>query len=171
MYRDMARLIMYGKGSDFSILKNLAQIIEKLDRGSEVETRENLVRKVYDQVYGILDISTKYGFDENLWQSYVAYLLAMDENPFSMICETVGASEDGTVNSIVKKDMDCFYHIFNYDFSSLQETLEVDCFDILTHYHSMAKAENTYNKSVSEKVRKLAKMLQTAETFCFVYRR
>ena len=42
-------------------------------------------------------------FDENLWQSYVAYLLAMDENPFSMICETVGASEDGTVNSIVKK--------------------------------------------------------------------
>ena len=95
MYRDMARLIMYGKGSDFSILKNLAQIIEKLDRGSEVETRESLVRKVYDQVYGILDISTKYGFDENLWQSYVAYLLAMDENPFSMICETVGAkSED-----------------------------------------------------------------------------
>ncbi len=163
MYRDMARLIMYGKGSDFSILKNLAQIIEKLDRGSEVETRESLVRKVYDQVYGILDISTKYGFDENLWQSYVAYLLAMDENPFSMICETVGASEDGTVNSIVKKDMDCFYHIFNYDFSSLQETLEVDCFDILTHYHSMVKAENTYNKSVSEKVRKLAKMLQTAE--------
>lgn len=62
MYRDMARLIMYGKGSDFSILKNLAQIIEKLDRGSEVETRESLVRKVYDQVYGILDISTKYGF-------------------------------------------------------------------------------------------------------------
>ena len=32
MYRDMARLIMYGKGSDFSILKNLAQMIEKLDR-------------------------------------------------------------------------------------------------------------------------------------------
>lgn len=39
MYRDMARLIMYGKGSDFSILKNLAQIIEKVDRGSEVESQ------------------------------------------------------------------------------------------------------------------------------------
>ena len=33
----------------------------------------------------------------------------------------------------------------------------------LTHYHSMAKAENTYNKSVSEKVRDLASQLCEAK--------
>ncbi|MBO5489523.1 MAG: ATP-binding protein, partial [Eubacterium sp.] len=112
---------------------------------------------------GILQISTKYGFDNNLWKNYIAYLLATDENPFSILCETVGASADGTVNQIVKQDMESYYRLFHYDFSDLEAYLGVDCFQILTHYHSMAKAENTYNKSVSEKVRALTAQLEEAK--------
>ena len=47
--------------------------------------------------------------------------------------------------------MEHFYHLFHYDFSAMEKKLGVACFETLTHYHSMAKAENTYNKSVSEK--------------------
>ena len=126
-------------------------------------TKEELVRAVYDQIYRLLDLATRYGFDENLWQCYIAYVLATNENPFSIICEMVGASDDGTVNTIVKQDMECFYHLFHFDFSQLEEQLGIRCFDILSHYHSMAKAENTYNKSVSEKVRALAENLRKAK--------
>ena len=121
------------------------------------------MRAVYDQIYRLLDLATRYGFDENLWQCYIAYVLDTNENPFSIICEMVGASDDGTVNTIVKQDMECFYHLFHFDFSQLEEQLGIRCFDILSHYHSMAKAENTYNKSVSEKVRALAENLRKAK--------
>lgn len=171
MYRQTARLIMYGQLGENSILMRLSDILQEAER-EEGATKEKLVRAIYDQIYRLLDLATRYGFDENLWQCYIAYLLATNENPFSIICETVGASKDGTVNTIVKQDMDCFYHLFHYDFSALEKKLGVSCFDILTHYHSMAKAENTYNKSVSEKVRALAKQLREADgaedMFCMV---
>lgn len=171
MYRETARLIMYGQLGEDSILMKLSDIFEKAaDEGSA--SKEELVRALYDQIYRLLDLATCYGFDENLWQCYIAYLLATNENPFSIICEMVGASEDGTVNTIVKQDMECFYRLYHFDFTELEEQLGVKCFDILTHYHSMAKAENTYNKSVSEKVRKLAENLRGAEggedIFCMV---
>ncbi len=160
MYKQTARLMMYGNLGEDSILRNLSGIFEKMDRQNSQTNKEEMVREIYNEVYRILELSTKYGFDKNLWQCYIAYILAMNENPFSMICETVGASEYGTVNTIVKQDMQCFYELFHYDFSVVEKELGVECFQILTHYHSMAKAENTYNKSVSEKVRGLVNDLE-----------
>lgn len=162
MHQQTARLIMYSRLGEDNILMKLSEIFERVQKGGAID-REPLVRAVYDQVYRILDLSTRYGFDENLWECYIAFLLATNENPFSIICETVGASLDATVNTIVKQDMECFYQLFHYDFSQVQGFLGVDCFDILTHYHSMAKAENTYNKSVSDKVRVLTGELRKAE--------
>ena len=162
MYRETARLIMYGQLGEDSILLRLSDIFERAAYEKDA-TKEELVRAVYDQIYRLLDLATRYGFDENLWQCYIAYVLATNENPFSIICEMVGASDDGTVNTIVKQDMECFYHLFHFDFSQLEEQLGIRCFDILSHYHSMAKAENTYNKSVSEKVRALAENLRKAK--------
>lgn len=157
------RLIMYGRGEESEILKKIMELIEAaLEVDRAVET-ESLVAALYDEIYHLLQLSTRYGFDENLWQCYIAYILAMDENPFSMLCETVGASGDGSVNRIIKQDMGEFYRLFYYDFSKVEEKLGIDCFSTITDYHSMAKAENTYNKSVSEKVRALAKELTGAE--------
>ena len=157
------RLIMYGRGEESEILKKIMELIETaLEVDRAVET-ESLVAALYDEIYHLLQLSTRYGFDENLWQCYIAYILAMDENPFSMLCETVGASGDGSVNRIIKQDMGEFYRLFHYDFSKVEEKLGIDCFSTITDYHSMAKAENTYNKSVSEKVRTLAKELTGAE--------
>lgn len=161
MYRETTRLLMYSRLGEDNILMRLSEIFQQMEKGEET-AQEELVRAVYDQIYQLLDLSTRYGFDENLWQCYIAYLLATNENPFSIICETVGAAKDASVNTIVKQDMECFYRLYHYDFSGIQKKLGVDCFDILTHYHSMAKTENTYNKSVSEKVRELARRLRDA---------
>ena len=107
MYRETARLIMYSRLEEDNILIKLSEISCQAQKCDAID-REPLVRAVYDQVYRLLDLSTRYGFDENLWQCYIAYLLATNENPFSIICETVGASADATVNTIVKQDMECF---------------------------------------------------------------
>ena len=141
---------MYGNLGEDSILKNLGNLY-----ANDTMPKEQQIRGIYDEIYRLLDLATKYGFDQNLWQCYIAYILATNENPFSIICETVGAAENASVNEIVKKDMEVFYRLFHFDFQAWEEKLSVSCFSILQNYHSMAKAENTYNKSVSEKVKEL----------------
>ena len=165
MYREVSRLIMYGNLGQDEILMRLSDIFKEIEEDKECAQKEAHVRALYDQIYRILDLATKYGFDNNLWQCYIAYLLATDENPFSVICEKVGAKTDdaASVNQIVKQDMECFYKLFHFDFGAIETLLEVKCFSILTEYHSMAKAENTYNKSVSEKVKELAGELRKAK--------
>ena len=120
MYRETAGLVMYGQLGKDSILMKLGSLVEKMEHDDSY-SREELVRAIYDEVYRLLDLSTTYGFDNNLWQCYIAYLLATTENPFSILCETVGASKDGTVNEIVKQDMEHFYHLFHYDFSAMEK--------------------------------------------------
>jgi len=155
---------MYGKkNADYEPLRQIADVIRRLVEKGNRENGDELISELYDQIYKILDIATKYGFDKNLWQSYIAYLMATDENPFSMICEKVGRAQGASVNRIVDQDMDWFYDMFHYDFSSVEEKLGIECFSILTNYHSMAKAENTYNKSVSAKVRELVEELEKAQ--------
>lgn len=157
------RLIMYGRGKESGILKKIMKLADLASGDSYAAEAEEIVSGIYDEIYSLLELSTRYGFDKNLWQCYIAYILAMDENPFSMLCETVGASGDGSVNQIVKQDMGVFYRLFHYDFTGLEQKLGIDCFTTISQYHSMAKAENTYNKSVSEKVRALAEELKKAE--------
>lgn len=168
MYRDVSSLIMYGNIGKDSVLVKISEICKKVMEDPEVDENRNVyVREMYDQVYRILDIATRYGFDDDLWQCYIAYLLATNENPFSVICEKVGVDHEkehlASVNQIVKQDMQCFYRLFHYDFSALEQKLHVACFSILTNYRSMAKDENTYNKSVSEKVKELAHNLDEAK--------
>lgn len=167
MYQDTSRLIMYSNISEDSVLMKLSDIFKRISEDTGNKNKDLYVREIYNQVYRLLDIATRYGFDRNLWQCYIAFLLAMDENPFSVICEKVGMEKEdegkASVTEIVKQDMQSFYHIFRYDFSKIEELLAVKCFSILTDYHSMAKDEHTYNKSVSEKVKELAGELAGAE--------
>lgn len=166
MYRDLARIIMYGNIGKDPVLMKLGDVFRRVSEDSDDSHKEEYVREIYDQVYRMLEIATRYGFDHNLWQCYIAYLLATDENPFSVVCEKVGVDhtqeELPSANVIVKQDMQCFYRIFNYDFTNIEALLSVNCFSLLTHYHSIAKDENTYNKSVSEKVKELAGKLAEA---------
>lgn len=158
---------MYGNISRDSILMNLGGIFRRMSEDRQGDRRDEYVREIYDEVYRILELSTRYGFDHNLWQCYIAYLLATDENPFSVICEKVGIDQENegqaSANEIVNQDMQCFYRLFHYDFTWVEERLSVNCFSLLTNYRSIAKDENTYNKSVSEKVRELAARLAQAK--------
>ena len=109
----------------------------------------------------MLEVATKYGFDGNLWQNYLAFLIAMTETPFGLVCEKRGAAE-GSVNAFAKADFEIFRKLFHYDFSTLEQELGIDCFSVITNYHAIAKAEKYYNKSVSDKVKELSKNIANA---------
>lgn len=157
----LSRLIMYGDMPKESILMQLSDICAQLEAG---ETEKTVLRThVFQQVKRILMTATDYGFNENLWQNYLTFVLIMDENPFSLTCEKIGATDGASANHFAKNDFQAFYELFHYDFGPLEQALGIDCFTELSHYKAISKPELMYNKNVSEKVQTLSHTLAAAK--------
>ncbi|MCI9163178.1 MAG: ATP-binding protein [Lachnospiraceae bacterium] len=159
MYKIVSRLLIYGDMPKDTILMELADIVRRMDDGSQ--KREELLTRVLTQVKHLLQVATDYGFDKNLWHNYLTFLLITSENPFSITCEKVGANE-GSVNYFAKSDFKAFKELFDYDFARLEEFLGVDCFSRISDYRAIGKKELMYNKNVSEKVQALSLRLEAA---------
>ena len=161
MYKQLSQLLMYGDLDQDGILYQLGEIFHSYDKGDY--DRMELVRDINIQIKHLLKVATDYGFDDNLWHNYLTFFLMMSENPFSMTCEKVGASE-GTVNLLVENDFRIFKSLFDYDFSKIEKDLGIDCFSRISNYHAISKKDLMYNKNVSEKVRALSKKLENTTT-------
>ncbi len=161
MYKDIAQLIMYQDMDQNSILMRMSDIFRRYDL--KESDNATITREIYTEIKRLLVVATDYAFDENLWQNYLTFILITQENPFSLTCEKVGASE-GTVNTIVKNDFSIFRKLFHYDFSKIESELGINCFTLVTDYKSIVKKELMYNKNVSEKVRNLSQKLAAAQT-------
>lgn len=160
MYNEISQLLMYGDLEENEILNKLADIFFRFESGDY--NRMELVKDINIQVKHLLKVATDYGFNGNLWHNYLTYFLMMNENPFSMTCEKVGAS-NGSVNNFVENDFKVFKALFDYDFSDIEETLGIACFTQLCNYQAIQKKELMYNKNVSQKVQALSKRLEAAK--------
>lgn len=160
MFRETSKLVIYRNLEEDSILFQLADICEEFVSGTYV--KENLNTRIFREINKLLDVATQYGFNDNLWHNYLAYILATNENPFSITCEKVGAT-DGTVNHFAKNDFRIFKALFDYDFSEMEQALGIDCFSVVLNYQAIEKTERRYNKNVSEKVRMLSVQIEQAK--------
>lgn len=161
MYHLTSKLIIYRNIGRDSILFQLSDICRALDKGKK--SPDVLAGRVLTQINRLLDLATRYGFNGNLWHNYLAFLLAMTETPFTLVCEKHGASE-GSVQRFAKSDMEVFRQLLDYDFSSLENALGLDCFHVIEQYQAVEKKEQIYNKSVSEKVQELSSSIEKAKT-------
>jgi len=159
MDRIVSRFLIYGSMPEDSILMQLAHVCRAV-RGGEYDVSE-ISSTVNAQIKRILEISTDFAFDKNLWQNYLTYLLVTAENPFTLTAEKTGGS-DGTVNHFAKNDFAAFIELFHYDFSWLEDILKTDVFSCITDYRAIEKPALMYNGNVSEKVRGLSDRLATA---------
>ncbi|MBO4912013.1 MAG: ATP-binding protein [Butyrivibrio sp.] len=155
----VSNLLIYGDLPKNSILMQLAMVFK--DFHSNDYDKTDLTTRIYKQIKRILELGTDYAFDKNLWHNYLTYLLIMQENPFSLTCEKVG-SKDGSVNHFAKSDFGVYKKLFEYDFSEIEDALEIDCFSCITDYKAIEKPELMYNHNVSEKVRSLSEKLEKA---------
>ena len=160
MNRILPHLILYSDLGRDSILVRLADIIRDCKNGG---AKEPLLQRTNGEVKRLLDLSTACGFDENLWQCYLTWLLMTNDNSFTRTCERTGAWPGGSVNRFAENDFAVFHQLFHYDFSPVEQYLLTDCFSILTDYQAIPKRERTYNRDVSAQVRTLRKSLAEAE--------
>ena len=129
-----SKMLMYGDMPKDSILMELSDICTNLR--DHTQSNDVLVTRIYKQIKRLLVIATEYAFDKNLWHNYLTFLLITDENPFSITCEKVGAS-DGSINALVKKDFQEYMYLFNYDFSWIENALGIDCFSRKSNYKAI----------------------------------
>ncbi len=159
MYRLISKLVIYRNAGEDSILFRLADICQQFDAGGYI--KENLITEIYIEINRLLDIATCYCFDKNLWHNYLAFILAMSENPFTLVSEKTGANE-GTVNVFARGDFLIFKKLFDYDFTKMENELGINCFSVILDYKAVVKSGHISNKSVSEKVQELSEAIEKA---------
>lgn len=159
MDQEISRLLLYSNLGEDSILLRLAEIYRDWKTGGFEKSR--LIHRIYVQVKRLLELATQYGFDTNLWQNYLTFVLLTNENSFSLTAERTGAG-DGSVNHFARADFRIFQRLFHFDFSPLEQDLGIDCFTTLCHYRALGKQEKHYYRAVSEKVRSLSQQLAAA---------
>lgn len=159
MYREIAKLIMYGDMDEECILYQIGEIFRRYEE--QTSSKPALIKDIYTQLKRLLIVATDYGFNYNLWHNYLTFFLVTNENPFSITCEKVGAN-DGSVNHFAKNDFRVFRNLFHFDFSQIEQELGIDCFSHLSRYKAIGKPELMYNKNVSEKIIALSAELEMA---------
>ena len=153
-------LLLYGEMTQEEVLWRMGGIIQDWKSGEA--TKQQLVHRVYRVVKQLLDLGTTYGFDENLWQDYLTFYLITNENSFSLTCERT-KPQSGSINALVKADLEVFRQLYHYDFSALEQALGITCLTEITHYHAIGKREQVYHKTVSSRVRRLSRALAAAK--------
>jgi len=166
MYRLISKLVIYKELGKDSILVRLSELIKEVDLKlsgdqEDIFEKERIISEIYEQINRLLSLATDYGFNDNLWHNYLAFILAMAENSFTITCEKSGAKQ-GSVNRFAKNDFRIFKDLFDYNFAPLEEKLGIDCFTVITNYQAVEKSSARYNKNVSEKVRLLSSQIANA---------
>lgn len=108
----------------------------------------------------ILEVSEKMGFNGNLWQDYLAYNLANDENSYSLSCERRGRTE-GSINKAALLDMAVYRELFNTDLSGTDAKYGT-FLSMLTGFENNNEGEKYYNKRIRNRIIKLAEELSGA---------
>ena len=160
MYREISKLIIYRSSAKDEILCEIGRVFKDFD--SKSATDDDLRTRIYAQVLNLLEVATKYGFDNNLWHNYLTFLIMTDENPFSLTYEKAGV-QDGTVNRFAINDFSVFKALFDFDFSKIEKALDINCFSVLSNYRAIEKREQIFNKNVSEKVKALSHRIEEAK--------
>ncbi len=174
------RLIVYSSLKQDGVLNAVARI-EEITRLHEADPEtawdENeLISGLYDQVHHIMEIATTYGFERNLWQGYITFLIMTDENPLALVSEKKEMQE-GSAAFFALSDCAGIRELLHYDFGPMEKVLGTSCMHTLQNYQSIKKHDRMYYHYISAVVNELSAKLDAAaspeeiqEAICAFYR-
>ena len=168
MYHLLSNLIVYEKIKKDPVLNAIADIDRKVDESlndpeghpPDIDDARSVI---FDQVHRIQMTATDYGFENNLWQAYITFLLMTDENPLALVSEKKELPL-GSARLFALRDYELLMKLMHYDFSELEHALSTDVFTVLNHYQSIRKHERMYYSYISQVVNALTIKLGAATT-------
>lgn len=89
----------------------------------------------------LIALAETFGFNGNIWQSYLTYELLTNENPFSLACEGRG-NPGGTLSKLAKLDLEYFLRLIQLKFSPFDSAPRADTLYYLFHYETRPSEKN-----------------------------
>lgn len=151
---DSSELLLYKNPENREVFDCMLRIASEEFEGLDVKKAAGRI------VSHILEVSEKMGFNGNLWQDYLAYNLANDENSYSLSCERRGRME-GSINKAALLDMAVYRELFNTDLSRTDAKYGT-FLSMLTGFENNNEGEKYYNKRIRNRIIKLAEELSAA---------
>lgn len=149
-----SELLLYKNPENREVFDCMLRIASEEFEGLDVKKTAGRI------VSHILEVSEKMGFNGNLWQDYLAYNLANDENSYSLSCERKGRME-GSINKAALLDMAVYRELFNTDLSGTDAKYGT-FLSMLTGFENNNEGEKYYNKRIRNRIIKLAEELSGA---------
>ncbi len=149
-----SELLLYKNPENREVFDCMLRIASEEFEGLDVKKTAGRI------VSHILEVSEKMGFNGNLWQDYLAYNLANDENSYSLSCERRGKME-GSINKAALLDMAVYRELFNTDLSGTDAKYGT-FLSMLIGFENNNEGEKYYNKRIRNRIIKLAEELSGA---------
>ena len=152
-------LILYKNMEEGQLLQDMVFLMEEYE--NEYYNREDLAALLADVVNGLIELAVSHGFEGNLWQDYLTYLLASNENAYSTSCEIVGAV-DGSINTAALHDFAIFKEPFDYDFREMEAVFETDLLSLICDYQGISGHGKVFNQRIRDRICSLSRSLSEA---------
>lgn len=153
-------LLVYRKFKDARVFDNMVWVMENLDYdGSEQYGMDTLRGVYYDCISGLVEMAGSYGFEGNLWHTYLTYLLVNHENVFSTSCEIVGKVE-GSIIDIARHDFEIFRGLYAFDLGEIEKKTGITAMRCLMDYRNIDRSSKTFNKRIRDRICSLTLLLE-----------
>lgn len=116
----------------------------------------------YTCVNQLLEISKSHGFEGNLWHAYLTFLLANDENSFSLACEKVGDIHS-SMREAALLDFRIMRDLFACPLDDLADTFHFTGQKILIDFQNDEKGSTLFNKRITERILETCKNLEQSK--------
>ncbi len=155
------KLILY---RDFALGKAFYDFTWMMDHNTSVDSNKEEIQSLcYEGIHELIELSASHGFEGNLWQNYLTFLLVNHENAYSTSCEIKGAVQ-GSINELAIHDFSVLKELFDFDFGELQEKLEVPELAILKDYKRTDRGGKVFNHRIRDRICALSVRLRQTET-------
>lgn len=152
-------LMLYKHMEQGDILSDMTFLMEQYQ--NEYYNREDIKGLLYECANQLLELAVSHGFEGNLWQSYLTFLLANDENGYSMACEITGQVK-GSINQIALHDFTILKELFAFPLKEMGTYLDTDCLNMIIAYEGTGSQGTIFNQRISKRICELSSALAGA---------
>ena len=138
------------------LLQDMTFLMENCE--NEYYNKEDMVSLLFECINELLEMTASHGFEGNLWQNYLTFLLANDENAYSTACEVVG-EVNGSINQVALHDLQIFRELFEYDLHIIEKALGVEFVFMLENYENVKGHGKVFNQRIRDSICELTRAL------------
>jgi len=125
-------------------------------------SQQEKVNTFFVCIHQLLEISKSHGLEGNIWHAYVTFLLANDENAFSLACEKRG-DITSSLRQAALLDFKILKEFYLFPITALYDEFHLEQNTILTDYVSDNKDSRLFNKRIKERILDTCRNLENAD--------